>query len=100
MFRYHALGGVSILAIQAVLLAPASIANAQSGEEKFLPPVTLDAPPPAKRAARKPLGRTVVARRHMPPAGAAAGRQLPVVVVTNGGAAANASLGTPPAVER
>jgi iron complex outermembrane receptor protein len=100
MFRYHALGGVSLAAIQLALLAPVSVASAQGGEEKVLPPVTVDAPPQAKRAARKPAGQVAAARRPTQPAASAPERQLPVVVVNTGGAGANASLGTPPAVAR
>ncbi len=100
MFRYHALGGVSLVAIQLALLAPASVAQAQSAEEKVLPPVTVDAPRPAKRAARKPAGQATAARRATQPAVAAPERQLPVVVVDTAGAGANASLGTPAAVAR
>ena len=99
MFRYHAFGGVSAIAIQAALLASADVANAQSGEAKTLPPVTVDAPRMlARRAAVKPVAR-VAARR--PAQGATAPeRQLPVVVVDSAGAGANASLGTPAAVAR
>ena len=43
MFRLHALGGVGVVAVQVALLAPATVANAQSGE-KVLPPVTVEAP--------------------------------------------------------
>ena len=100
MFRYHALGGVSLVAIQLALLAPASVAMAQSADEKVLPPVTVDAPRPAKRAARKPAGQATAARRATQPAVAAPERQLPVVVVDTAGAGANASLGTPAAVAR
>ena len=100
MFRYHALGGVSLVAIQLALLAPASVAMAQNAEEKVLPPVTVDAPRPAKRAARKPAGQATAARRATQPAAAAPERQLPVVVVERAGAGANASLGTPAAVAR
>ena len=54
MFGSHALGGVSVVAIQLALLAPAGIANAQSSQTE-LPAVTIDAPQaPARRAARKP----------------------------------------------
>ena len=100
MFRYHALGGVSLVAVQLALLAPASVAMAQSAEERALPPVTVDAPAQAKRAARKPAARTAAARRRTQPAAAAPERQLPVVVVDTAGAGANASLGTPAAVAR
>src|SRR3954452_19708328 len=101
MFRYHALGGVSFAAIQLVLLAPAGIARAQGGEEKVLPPVTVDAPSQTRRTARKPVtARAVAARRPTQPAVSEPERQLPVVVVDTGGAGSNASLGTPPAVAR
>ena len=50
MFRFHALGGVSILAL---LLAPATIANANHE----LPAVTVDAPASVKRVVRKPAPR-------------------------------------------
>ena len=68
MFRLHALRGVSVVALQAALLAPIAVANAQdrasSGVGKqALPPVTVEAPkPPAKRVAPKPAER-VAARR-------------------------------------
>jgi iron complex outermembrane recepter protein len=98
MFRYHALAGVSAIAIQAALLASSDVANAQSGETSVLPPVTIDAPKAqTRRATAKPAAR--VARRSAP-AVAAPDRQLPVVVVDTAGAGANASLGTPLAVAR
>ena len=90
MFRYHALGGVSVIAIQVGLFAPASIAYAQNSEEKALPPVTVDAPAAAKRAVRKPANRTAAVRRQTQPAAAAPERQLPVVVVDTPGAGASA----------
>ena len=98
MFRYHALGGVSAIAIQAALLASTDVANAQSSDAKVLPPVTIDAPrPQARRAAVNPVAR--VARR--PAQGAPAPeRQRPVVVVDTAGTGANASLGKPAAVAR
>src|SRR3954469_23598472 len=53
MFRRHALGGVSVIAMELVLLQPATIAHAQTQRE--LPSVTVDAPRVASpRAARKP----------------------------------------------
>jgi iron complex outermembrane receptor protein len=98
MFRYHAPGGVSVVALQLALLAPADVANAQSGEKTMLPPVTVDAPAaPVRRVARKPAGQ-IAARRQTRPAVAAPERQLPVVVVDSDGA--NASLRTPPVVAR
>ena len=99
MFRYHAVGGVSVAAIQLALLVPVGMANAQGGEEKVLPPVTVDAPLQAKRAARKPAAQAAAVRRPTQPAASAPERQLPIVVNTDG-AGANASLGTPPAVAR
>ena len=48
MFRYHALGGVSAIAIQAALLASADIANAQSGDAKVC------RPSPSTRRGRRP----------------------------------------------
>jgi iron complex outermembrane receptor protein len=100
MFRFHALGGVSVLALQVALLAPASVAHAQ-GEEQALPPVTIDAPAPAKRTVRKPAPRSASAqRRSQRTAANPPDRQLPVVVVNATGGGANASLGTPPAVAR
>jgi iron complex outermembrane receptor protein len=98
MFRYHALAGVSAIAIQAALLASSDVANAQSGAASVLPPVTIDAPKAQpRRATAKPVARVA---RHSAPAAAAPDRQLPVVVVDTAGAGANASLGTPSAVAR
>ncbi|KJC35890.1 TonB-dependent receptor [Bradyrhizobium sp. LTSP885] len=99
MFRYHALGGVSVVAIQAALLAPAEIAYAQGAEQRVLPPVTVESPHPPKPAARKPANRTAAARQRTTPV-VAAERTRPVVVVQTDGAGANAALGTPPAVAR
>jgi len=100
MFRFHALGGVSVLALQVALLAPADVARAQ-GEDQVLPPVTVDAPAPVKRVARKPAPRPASGRRQAQrPAAAPAERQLPVLVVNAQGGGPNASLGTPPIVSR
>ncbi|KWV57297.1 TonB-dependent receptor [Bradyrhizobium macuxiense] len=99
MFRYHALGGVSVVAIHAALLASGGIAHAQSGEQKVLPPVTVEAPhPQARRAARKPASQIAAARRRPSPVVAAQNR--PVAVANTTGAGASASLGTPLAVAR
>ena len=99
MFRYHALGGVSVVAIQAALLAPAEIAYAQGAEQRVLPPVTVESPHPPKPVTRKPANRTAAARQRTTPV-VAAERTRPVVVVETDGAGANAALGTPPAVAR
>jgi iron complex outermembrane receptor protein len=93
MFRFHALRGVSVVALQVALSAPMGVANAQNGEQA-LPPVTIDAPrAPIKRVARKPDAR-VVSIRQRPP------KQQAAVVVINTGNGANSSLGTPPVVAR
>ena len=99
MFRFRALGGVSVAAIQATLLASADMAHAQNGEPGVLPPVSVEAPRPAKPAARKPVNRSAVALRHRTAPAAAAAPNRPVVV-SAAGAGAHASLGTPPAVAR
>ncbi|HEX7921481.1 MAG TPA: TonB-dependent receptor [Bradyrhizobium sp.] len=98
MFRLHAISGVSVVAVQAALLASADTACAQNSGQAVLPPVTVEAPRPAKPAARKPANRAVVAARRRPTVVAAPNR--PVVAVTTPGAGANASLGTPLAVAR
>jgi iron complex outermembrane receptor protein len=93
MFRFHALRGVSVVALQVALSAPMDVANAEN-REQVLPPVTIDAPrAPARRVARKPDAPSAsIKRRPLE-------RQAPVVVI-NTGSGANASLGTPPAVAR
>jgi iron complex outermembrane receptor protein len=98
MFRLHALGGVSVVAMQVALAAPATVANAQTSGQP-LPPVTVDAPKPqVKRVARKPTERTVPPRRQAERTTPVPERHLPVVVVDGGGA--NASLATPPIKQR
>jgi iron complex outermembrane receptor protein len=99
MYRLHALGGVSVVALQLVLPAAATIANAQSSE-KVLPPVTIDAPEAARRAAPKPADRTAAVRRRTPKTATAPERHIPVVVVNATGSGADASLGTPPIKQR
>jgi iron complex outermembrane receptor protein len=98
MLSRHARCGVSVVAVQAALLASMSEAVAQSSES-VLPPVTVDAPQPRPSAARKPAQRAAVARlRGTRPANAVP--PLQVLVVNDQGAGAKASLGTPPAVAR
>src|ERR1700712_4154337 len=94
MFRYHALGGVSLLAIGGAIFPAPSPIHAQTS----LPPVTVDAPTQVKRAAAKPAARAAVRRSSQ--GAAAPERQRPVVVVDTAGIGANASLGTPAAVAR
>ena len=99
MFRLHALGGVGVVALQVAVLAPATVAHAQSGE-KELPPITVNAPPaPVKRVARKPE-ETAPVRRRTRTAAALPERNLPVVVIQTGGSGANASMDTPPIKQR
>lgn len=63
MFRYHALGGVSLLAISSAFSAVPAYAQTS------LPPVTVDAPrsAAAKPAARKPASRAAAARTQVRP---------------------------------
>jgi iron complex outermembrane receptor protein len=113
MSRIHALGGVSVVVLQATLLAQIAVANAEEkeqapppvtvvnaqGNEQVLPPVTVDAPKTSvKRAAQKP-GDRAAPKRHaqQPPA---APKQNPPVVVVDGGSNANGSLTTPPVKQR
>jgi len=99
MFRFHARGGVSIVALQVALTAPMTAANAQDGAQA-LPPVTVDAPKVVvKRVARKPAARTTLPRRPAEAASTAREQNRPVVVVTSDGGS-NASLATPPIKQR
>ncbi len=99
MFRFHARGGVSIVALQVALTAPMTVANAQDGAQA-LPPVTVDAPKVVvKRVARKPAARTTLPRRPAEAASTAREQNRPVVVVTSDGGS-NASLATPPIKQR
>jgi iron complex outermembrane receptor protein len=103
MFRLHALRGVSVVALQAALLAPAAEANAQAAAPdsgQALPPVTIEAPkPPIKRVAPKP-GEHVATRRRPVATPAQPPKQNPPVVVVDGGNTTNGSLSTPPIKER
>jgi iron complex outermembrane receptor protein len=99
MFRFHARGGVSIVALQVALTAPLTVANAQDGAQA-LPPVAVDAPKiVVKRVARKPAVRTPPPRRPAELASTVRGQNRPVVVVTSDGGT-NASLATPPIKQR
>ncbi len=54
MFRFHALCGMSVVTMQAALVASAGVARAQ-GSEQVLPPVTVEAPKPkAKQRVQTP----------------------------------------------
>ncbi|MGJ5134190.1 TonB-dependent receptor family protein [Bradyrhizobium oligotrophicum] len=70
MFRRHALGGVSVLALQLLLLQSSTIARAET--EKELPSVTVDAPRAApQRAVRKPVTQATFVRTRAPKPAAA-----------------------------
>ena len=77
MSRRHALRGVSAIALEFALMAPATIGYAQTqtgGGDKVLPPVTVEAPQ-TQRAARKPARSVGVAKRRGIP-GEAAGNLI------------------------
>ncbi|WP_407170187.1 TonB-dependent receptor family protein [Bradyrhizobium sp. ORS 111] len=74
MFRHHARGGMSVLALSSALSATPSLAGAET-PAVALPPVTVEAPNPAARAkpaAPKRRARTVSAPRPAQPPGARA----------------------------
>jgi iron complex outermembrane receptor protein len=98
MPRFHALCGVSVVALELALMTRTNVALAQT-DQKVLPPVTVDAPH-AQRAAPKPASRINVVRRRPQVPATAGERQAPVVAIENQGTGANASPGTPPAVAR
>ena len=64
MFRFHALGGVSVAALQLALFAPMDAAHAQTAD-RTLPAVTVEAPREARvrAAAAKPRVRSSSAQR-------------------------------------
>lgn len=68
MFRYHALGGVSLLAISSALSALPTMVVAQSAGQT-LPPVNVDAPRPvgARPIARRPGPRATARTQAKPP---------------------------------
>ena len=73
MFRYHALGGASMLVLYGTLFAFPSTTNAQTGGQS-LPAVTVDAPQVrvAKPAAQKPNVRSAARTQPRPRAAASA----------------------------
>jgi iron complex outermembrane recepter protein len=100
MFRRHALGGVSVIILQLVQLAPATSARAQDGDN-LLPPVTVVAPnarqfvhpavkprPQTASAAAKRRNKPVATANARPPAS------------QDGDSGIKASLATPPIVSR
>jgi iron complex outermembrane receptor protein len=99
MFRFHALCGVSVVAIQVALAASTGVARAQNSEQA-LPPVTVEAPKPqAKRPAKKPE-RAVALKRRAPRPVATPTRQLTTIADNPGSRGIDASLGTPPIKQR
>lgn len=66
MFRCHALGGVSVAALQLALFAPVGVAHAQA-PDRTLPPVTVEAPREVRvrPAAQRPRVRSSSAQRTM-----------------------------------
>src|SRR4051812_17169841 len=96
MFRRHALAGVSGLALQVLLLAPATTAKANH----HLPEITVDAPAVARHAANKPASRPAQTRRQARrPATAAPPQRRPVLVVNAQGSGPGVP-GTPPEKQR
>ncbi len=78
MFRIHALGGVSFMAMELMLLQPATPAFAQNGASE-LPPVTVEAPRArAVHPAHKPAARSIqaAASRRRAGSGAVASRSI------------------------
>jgi len=100
MSRIHALGGVSVLAMELVLLQPATVAFAQ--ENKELPPVTVEAPrAPTARPARKPTQRAAAIGSRAAKPVAVSQRSEPVVESRNiDGGGVKASLEAPAAKQR
>jgi iron complex outermembrane receptor protein len=98
MFRRHALGGVSVIVLQLVLLAPATSVRAQDGDN-LLPPVTVVAPNARQFAqpAAKPERQAAAARSKKKPV-AAANAKPPAPQESDSGI--KASLATPPVVAR
>ncbi|MFO1108588.1 MAG: TonB-dependent receptor [Bradyrhizobium sp.] len=70
MSRYHALCGVSVVAIQLPLIVAANVAQAQSAQPSTLPPINVEAPREAapKPAAQRPRSQSASARRQVRPA--------------------------------
>ncbi|UFZ06026.1 TonB-dependent receptor [Bradyrhizobium ontarionense] len=99
MFRRHALGGVSVIAIELVLLQPATIAHAQT--ERELPSVTVDAPrATSQRGARKPAQQVRQAGTARAPKPAATSQPAPASTANIDGGAVKGSFETPAAKQR
>ncbi|MGJ4931420.1 TonB-dependent receptor [Bradyrhizobium sp. HKCCYLS2038] len=101
MFRRHALGGVSVVALQLVLLQPATIAHAQP--ERELPSVTVDAPRAApQRTVRNPAAqvRQAGAARGPKPTTTSQPQPAPVSTANIDGGGVKGSFETPAAKQR
>ncbi|HVX79599.1 MAG TPA: TonB-dependent receptor plug domain-containing protein, partial [Bradyrhizobium sp.] len=105
MFRFHALCGVSVAAIQVALIASADVARAQ-GSPQALPPVTVEAPKPQlKRPVKKPeravaVMKRLAAKRHPSRPTSTPAPQPPVIAANPAGSDVNASLAAPPVKQR
>ena len=93
MPRYHALRGVSIMAIQLAWIAPVGSAHGQGAEPTALPPVNVEAPREARSrpALQRPRVQSASARRQVRPSSATPPAATPVqtAVVTPSEARAN-----------
>ncbi|MBB4367288.1 iron complex outermembrane receptor protein [Bradyrhizobium sp. cir1] len=96
MLRCHARRGVSVVAVQAALLASSSGVFAQSSA--VLPPVTVDAPAAVKPKPRKPSVQTTAARGLS--SKPASERATPIVTGEQGAGSTRPSLEPPAAVAR
>lgn len=99
MLRCRARRGVSIVAVQAALLASSSGVFAQSSSA-VLPPVTVDAPAAAKPKPRKPTVHTAGARSQSVKPANAAERAASDLTSEQGAGHTRPSLDTPNAVAR
>jgi iron complex outermembrane receptor protein len=99
MLRRHARRGVSIVAVQAVLLASSSGGFAQNSGA-ILPAITVDAPPAAKPRLRKPPVHTAGARSQSAKPVSVADRAAPASASSQRAGEARPSLEAPAAVAR
>ncbi len=99
MLSCHAGRGVSIVAVQAALLALSNGAFAQSSSA-VLPPVTVDAPATVKPKPRKPAVHTAAARGQPAKPVNAAERVAPAAPSEQGAGRVRPSLDAPAAVAR
>ncbi|MFT4120942.1 TonB-dependent receptor domain-containing protein [Bradyrhizobium sp.] len=100
MLPCHARRGVSIVAIQAALLASSSSGVLAQSSERALPAVTVEAPAAAKPKTRKPVVQAAGARNPSAKPANMAERAAPVAVGGEGAGGAHPSLDAPAAVAR